>query len=116
MKAVFIDADHCKVEDIEINFSGRCGLGEFYEKIGNGCRMVQAVPYDDKHDLVLDEEALLRGDVYVGFRLDDRFPYTGNGIIVGLGAEDWASAKITADDVREKVSFFSLLEIERAEA
>ena len=115
MKAVFIDSEHRTVEDIEINFSGKCGLGEFYEKIGNGCRMVQAVPYDDKHDLVVDEEIILRGGVPLGFRLGVH-EILGNGIIVGLGAEDWASAKITADDVREKVSFFFLMGIARAGA
>jgi len=115
MKAVLIDAEHRKVEDIEINFSGKSGLGEFYEKIGNGCTIVQAVPYDTKHDLVVDDEAVVRGDVPFGFRLK-QFEILGNGIIVGLGAEDWASAKITADDVREKVRFFCLMQIERAEA
>jgi len=107
MKAVFIDADRRKVEDIEINFSGRCWLGEFYEKIGNGCNMVQAVPYDDQHDLVVDEESVLRGDLEGGFLLGP-YKILGNGIIVGLGAEDWASAKITADQIRDHVKFFIL--------
>lgn len=105
MKAVFIDAKNRKVENIEINLSGRCGLGEFYAKIGNGCEYVQAVPWDDKNDLVCDEEVVLRGNVRFGFRYDV-YEILGNAIVVGLGEEDWSNTTETAEEVSKKINFF----------
>ena len=111
MKAVFIDAEHGKLENIEINFSGRCRLGEFYDKIGNGCQFVQAVPFDDENDLVCDEEVALRGEVRFGFRYirnnEVVYDALGNAIVVGLGEEDWADTTTTAEDVSKKIKFFT---------
>lgn len=107
MKAVFIDAEHGKVENIEINLSGRCRLGEFYDKIGNGCEYVQAVPWDDKNDLVCDEEVVLRGNVRFGFKTEYN-DILGNAIIVGLGEEDWADTTETAEEVSKKIKFFTM--------
>ena len=104
MKAIFIDATNRKVENIEINFSGRCGLVEFYEKIGTGCQFVQAVPWDDDNDLVVDEEAALRGNIRKGFRYNG-MEILGNGIIVGAGADDWTNTTATVDEVKANIGW-----------
>ena len=111
MKAIFIDAEHRKIEAIEIGFSGRCGLGEFYETIGNGCRVVQTIPWEGKNDLVVDEEILLRGDVDYGFKCRNYngMKIIGNGIVVGYGEEDFDDTTTTPEEVAKIIQFFSII-------
>lgn len=114
MKAIFINADKETVEDITINFAGQCGLDEFYAKIGNGCRMVQAVYLTNTEVLVVDEEALLR-DIKIGFIMNGSH-FLGNGIIVGAGVEDWDDTALLAAQIRKKVEFFTVQEEDEDDA
>lgn len=113
MKAIFIDAEKRKVEDIEINFAGTCGLDEFYAKIGHGCDMVEAVYFDgdnDKDLLCVDEEGTFR-NLDSGFIIGGTLKIVGNGIIVGAGSEDFTDTTLTAAQIAPKVKFRTIEEL-----
>ncbi len=99
MQAVFINAGERSVAAIEIENN----LQAMYDIIG--CRLIQVVEYRDEL-IVCDEEARLKPWEY-GFELAD-WKICGNALILGEDSEtgDFASAKLTAEDVAKDIRFF----------
>ena len=104
MKAIFIDAENKEVVDIEINFTQEGGFDEFYAKIGHGCNFVQATYFNKTEALIVDEEGHFR-DIHFGFNVNGSH-LMGNGIIVGNGDREFTDTNLTAEQVREQVTFF----------
>jgi hypothetical protein len=104
MKAIFIDAENHEVRDIEINFTEEGGFDEFYAKIGHGCNFVQATYFNKTEALIVDEEGHFR-DIHFGFNVNGSH-LMGNGIIVGNGDREFTDTNLTAEQVREQVTFF----------
>ena len=107
MKAVFIDVEKGEIRDIE--FKGK--LEDFYHYIH--CDIVDAVPFpdDENHDVVVDDEGLLKKIVGFFSIYDDSEPqYAGNGIIVGVNNNvgKWISSKYSAEDIKRRITFWTV--------
>jgi hypothetical protein len=111
MKAVFIDSKNKTVTDVEIPEKGT--LEAWYNKLG--CSMVEVAMYiNEKDSIIVDEEGLMniQGDS-VFFSFEGNQPLVGNGLIVGSNKiGETISPIVTAYDVREKVLFLSLREVQ----
>ncbi len=104
MRAIFIDAEKHEVRDIEINFTEEGGFDEFYTKIGHGCNIVQATYFNKTEALIVDEEGHFR-DIHFGFNVNGSH-LMGNGIVIGNGDREFTDTNLTAEQVRELVTFF----------
>ena len=98
MRAIFIDAEHRQVSEIQIEND----LQAFYDKIG--CEVVQIVDCDMDADLLVDENGRLR-DWKVGFQLPRMDGIAGNALVVCSDADgDFTDCdlpvKLFADSVR----------------
>ncbi len=98
MRAIFIDAEHRQVSEIQIEND----LQAFYDKIG--CEVVQIVDCGMDADLLVDENGRLR-DWKVGFQLPHTVGITGNALVVCSDADgDFTDCalpvKLFADSVR----------------
>lgn len=90
MKVVFIDVEKHEVTLKQV--SGR--LDDYYEAIG--CRCLALVEFDEDHQMMLDDESLLKSEYIKGFELREPeeaafniFPqdyhHVGNAVIASNG-------------------------------
>ena len=98
MRAIFIDAEHRQVSEIQIEND----LQAFYDKIG--CEVVQLVDCGMDADMMVDENGRLR-DWKVGFQLPRMEGIAGNALVVcsdacGDGTDCDLSVKLFADGIR----------------
>ena len=98
MRAIFIDAEHRQVSEIQIEND----LQAFYDKIG--CEVVQLVDCGMDADMMVDENGRLR-DWKVGFQLPRMEGIAGNALVVCSDADgDFTdcdlSVKLFADGIR----------------
>lgn len=98
MRAIFIDAEHRQVSEIQIEND----LQAFYDKIG--CEVVQIVDCGMDADMLVDENGRLR-DWKVGFQLPHTVGIAGNALVVCSDADgDFIDCdlpvKLFADSVR----------------
>lgn len=104
IKGILIDVYNKKVEEIEFDHT----LEKFYEIIK--CDLVTTAPMDDNHDLVVDDEGLLKNpDRFFSFN-DIREPqYAGNGIIIGFNHKgEWINHSMKIEDIKKSVVFFQI--------
>ena len=109
MKAIFIDVVNREIKEVEI----RNRLVDFYTLLK--CRLVAAPSFDDRHDVIVDDEGLLK-ETFIGFfEIDDpKFgnTYAGNGLIVRVNDEGrWLSHKLDIEEVKKKIHFVQYIRI-----
>lgn len=98
MRAIFIDAEHRQVSEIQIEND----LQAFYDKIG--CEVVQLVDCGMDADMLVDENGRLR-DWKVGFQLPHMDGIAGNALVICSDADgDFTDCdlpvKLFADSIR----------------
>jgi hypothetical protein len=107
MKAILIDTQNQTVREVEVEQKNGSPLQSMYQHIG--CELVDVVNIDDKNDVFVDEEGLLKLDDNSRFFILDGFfqPLAGNGLIVGLDSKNGKSISttLTVEEVAEMVIF-----------
>ena len=118
MKGILIDSKNKTVTDVE--YDGKNSLKEWYRLLG--CSMVEIaveLPNDGRkgNTIMVDEEGLLSVDSNTPFFFFEgaHQPFAGNGLVVG---DDYYNGEtidvsITANDIRDKIKFYSLAEVQR---
>ncbi len=88
------------------------GLKGMYTAIG--CACVDRVVLDNRNDLWIDDEGLLRNPQPPKFQLAGfRQPLAGNGLICGYTDEgETISTRLTADQIRPLVTFLGDVELD----
>lgn len=84
-------------------------LDSYYSLIN--CDIITTAPYDEDHDLIVDDEGLLKNpDRFFSFN-DVRSPqYAGNGIIIGFNNQgEWISHRTSLNDIRRSITFFQII-------
>lgn len=107
MKAILIDSINKEVKEVEI---GK-GIDEMYKFLNCDCFTIAS--YLEKNDAIfVDDEGLMNGpDVFFTYEGSHQ-PFAGNGLI--MGCDDMGESvdcKITLDEVKKKVNFYSHMEI-----
>lgn len=102
MRAIFIDAEHRQVSEIQIENE----LQAFYDKIG--CRVVQIVDCGMDADMLVDENGRLR-DWKVGFQLPNMDGIAGNALVVCSNEDgDFTDCDLPVSVFAERVRFLDL--------
>lgn len=107
MKAILIDAKNREVKEVEI---GK-GIDEMYKFLQ--CECFTIASYLEKNDAIfVDDEGLMNGpDVFFTYEGAHQ-PFAGNGLI--MGCDDMGESvdcKISLDEVKTKVNFYSHMEM-----
>jgi len=110
MKAILIDSKSKTVRYVEVKVNDGSALQSMYNHID--CDLVEVINIDDKNDLFVDEEGLLKLNKDSQFFLYDGFPQplAGNGLILGLDEEVGESIEtsLSIEEVAEKVLFLDI--------
>lgn len=117
MKAILINVKNKTVTDV--TYDSNNSLKEWYKLMD--CGMVEVameLENDDKtgNSIMVDEEGLLSINSNTKFFSFEKGhqPFAGNGLIVGINYEtgETIDVSITADEVRNKVKFHTLHEVQ----
>lgn len=114
MKAVFINSKEETVTEVEVNDNENI-LHQWYKILG--VNMVEVACYINEQEdaIIVDEEGLLTLTNNTKFFTYEgaHQPFAGNGLITGKDDEgESISCHVTADDVRPKIKFYTLDQVQ----
>ena len=101
IKAILIDVEKQEVKEVEHDNS----LQNIYDLLF--CRTFDVVRIDDVNSIFVDDEGILKDNLYFEYSASDRvFQLAGNGLILGVDDEgNSISPTLTVEDVKSKVNF-----------
>ena len=101
MKAILIDVYEKEIR--EVDYDGT--LDFIYFNLA--CRTFDVVRVDDVNSIFVDDEGILKDNLYFEYSASDRvFQLAGNGLILGVDDEgNSISPTLTVEDVKGKVNF-----------
>ena len=110
MKAILIDVVKMEVKEVEFKKS----LENIYKL--TKCRCVTAPSFDDNHDVIVDDEGLLKQPIIGFFEIYDSDyanVYAGNGLIVGVDNNrgEWKSHRLDVEEVKKHIRFVTFVKI-----
>ena len=101
MKAILIDVKTQEIKEVEHDDT----LQNIYDLID--CRAFDLVRIDDVNSIFVDDEGILKDNLYFEYSVSDRvFQLAGNGLVLGVDDKgNSISATLTVEDVEGKVNF-----------
>lgn len=107
MRTIIIDSVNRTVRE---DHPEKIDLDYLYKAVG--CEMVEVVNIDDKADLYVDEEGLLKPQDHFFYYEGAHQPFAGNGAICSYDHEDGAAigTDLPLTEVLNKVRFMTRLE------
>ena len=101
MKAILIDVKTQEIKEVEHDDT----LQNIYDLIN--CRAFDLVRIDDVNSIFVDDEGILKDNLYFEYSVSDRvFQLAGNGLVLGVDNKgNSISATLTVEDVEGKVNF-----------
>jgi len=101
MKAILIDVKTQEIKEVEHDDT----LQNIYDLID--CRAFDLVRIDDVNSIFVDDEGILKDNLYFEYSVSDRvFQLAGNGVVLGVDNKgNSISATLTVEDVEGKVNF-----------
>jgi len=101
MKAILIDVKTQEIKEVEHDDT----LQNIYALID--CRAFDLVRIDDVNSIFVDDEGILKDNLYFEYSVSDRvFQLAGNGLVLGVDNKgNSISATLTVEDVEGKVNF-----------
>ena len=114
-KGILIDVHNRTITEVEVTKdTNGSELQSMYNHIK--CEMVECVSFNEKNDVWVNEEGLLNLTPFSIFFKIEGYPdfLCGNGLILGYDDEtgDSSDTTLTIDDVKSKVTFHTLNEVE----
>ena len=110
MKAILIDVVKMEIKEVEFKKS----LENIYKL--TQCNCVTAPSFDDDHDVIVDDEGLLKQPIIGFFEIYDSDyanVYAGNGLIVGVDNNrgEWKSHRLDVEEVKKHIRFVTFVKI-----
>jgi len=101
MKAILIDVKTQEVKEVEYDNT----LQNIYDLID--CRAFDIVRIDDANDIFVDDEGLLKDNLYFEYSGKERIAQlAGSGLVLGYNQEgETIATTLTVEDVKGKVRF-----------
>lgn len=95
---ILIDVKNCEVKEVKFKNT----LKEFYRLLK--CDIITAPSFDDKHDIIADDEGLLKGPT--NFFQYEEIELAGNCMIVGVSENgNWKSHSLNFEEIKAKITF-----------
>ena len=106
-KAVLIDVEKSEIREVEL----KGNLDDYYRFIKCDLITSVSVPNNEDHDVIVDDEGLLKP--FKGlFSIDDENEpqFAGNGLIMRVNEDsgNWITSKLSVDEVRKRVTFWKV--------
>jgi len=101
MKAILIDVKTQEVKEVEHDGE----IQNIYNLID--CRAFDIVRIDDVNDIFVDDEGILKDNLYFEYSVNDRvFQLAGSGLVLGYNKKgETIGTTLTVEDVKGKVNF-----------
>ena len=101
MKAILIDVKNQEIKEVEHDNT----LQNIYDLVD--CRVFDAVKVDDVNNIFVDDEGILKDNLYFEYSGSENvFKLAGNGLVLGVDDEgNSISPTLTIEDVKGKVNF-----------
>ena len=101
MKAILIDVKTQEIKEVEHDGE----IQNIYNLID--CRAFDIVRIDDVNDIFVDDEGILKDNLYFEYSVNDRvFQLAGSGLVLGYNKEgETIGTTLTIEDVKGKVRF-----------
>ena len=108
MRAIFIDAERRRVQDVQID--EKDNLGGMQELVDGHIELAHVL--DEHHDVYVNEEGMMVWPEHFFMIEGARHPYAGNGVIVGRdGNGETTETIVTAKKIKPMVKFMSREEV-----
>jgi hypothetical protein len=111
MKAIFINADEGRLQEIEIDKND--SLSYLQKCVGGYIEFAHSIPAgeDKTNDVVVDEEGLFKSRAY-GFKVAGAYQefYVGNGVIVGSDRKTGKtiSTTMSLEEAKKLITFIEV--------
>lgn len=100
IKGILIDVEKLTVTEVEFENE----LSSYYRLLK--CDCITTAPFDEGHDVIVDDEGLLKTPFIGFFETPDGGEYAGHGLIVGFNDDgDWISHKLNFETVKNSIRF-----------
>lgn len=106
IKGILIDVKNLTVEEVELENS----LQGVYEKLGCDCVTTVPYPFDENHEIIVDDESLMKDlqNFFTFNKMDIEASVCGNGLIVSWDESgNWINHGLDVEEVRKGVSFLT---------
>lgn len=104
MKGILIDVYNRTVTEVEF----RNSLKSYYQLLH--CDCITTALFDDHHDLILDDESLLKNPIAGFFKIPGIGEFAGNALIVyTTKGGNWKSHKLNFEEVKNSVRFIQYI-------
>lgn len=109
IKGILIDVEKRQIREVEFENE----LSSYYRLLK--CDCITTAPFDEKHDVIVDDEGLLKTPFIGFFETPDGDEYAGHGLIVGFNDDgDWISHKLNFETVKNSIRFIQYVNLNRA--
>lgn len=106
IKGILIDVEKRQIREVEFENE----LSSYYRLLK--CDCVTTALYDEHHDVIVDDEGLLKTPIVGLFETPDGGEYAGNGLIVGFNDDgDWISHKLNFETVKNSIRFIQYVRL-----
>lgn len=100
IKGILIDVEKRQIREVEFENE----LSSYYRLLK--CDCITTAPFDEGHDVIVDDEGLLKTPFIGFFETPDGGEYAGHGLIVGFNDDgDWISHKLNFETVKNSIRF-----------
>lgn len=106
IKGILIDVEKRQIREVEFENE----LSSYYRLLK--CDCITTAPFDEKHDVIVDDEGLLKTPFIGFFETPDGGEYAGHGLIVGFNDDgDWISHKLNFETVKNSIRFIQYVNL-----
>jgi hypothetical protein len=106
IKGILIDVEKRQIREVEFENE----LSSYYRLLK--CDCITTAPFDEKHDVIVDDEGLLKTPFIGFFETPDGDEYAGHGLIVGFNDDgDWISHKLNFETVKNSIRFIQYVRL-----
>lgn len=104
---ILIDVENQVVKEVKFKNT----LKEYYRLLK--CDIITAPSFDDKHDIIADDEGLLKGPT--NFFQYEEIELAGNCMIVGVSENgNWKSHSLNFEEIKAKITFHTYVRLNGA--
>jgi len=101
IRGILIDVHNLTVQEVAF----KNNLLSFYRLLNCDVITTAPYPYDDHHDIVVDDESLLK-ELQNFFAISPEEEYCGNGLIIRSNSDgEWVSHSLDVEAVRKQITF-----------
>lgn len=106
IKGILIDVEKRQIREVEFENE----LSSYYRLLK--CDCITIAPFAEEHDVIVDDEGLLKTPFIGFFETPDGGEYAGHGLIVRFNENgDWITHNLNFDEVKKSIRFIQYVNL-----